>query len=190
MSRITGFPPVARAGARVLILGSMPSVTSLEKQQYYGLPRNAFWQIMGDLFGAGRELPYAERLEKISECGIALWDVLRSCHRPGSLDSAIDISSARTNDFPALLREHASISQVFFNGRKACEIFTRRVLPTLQSEFATLSYTALPSTSPAHASMSYDQKLEQWSVVAQVLGRSVSSSGRPDVSPPPLDAQG
>ncbi len=167
MSQVRGFPPVAKTDARVLILGSMPSVASLEKNEYYGLPQNVFWRIMGDLFGAGRDLPYAERLEKMVGHRIALWDVLETCYRPGSLDSAIDSASAEPNDFRSLFQNHATISRVFFNGRKASDLYMRRVLPTIKEDFSDKIYRTLPSTSPAHASMPYDQKLDKWSVVAR-----------------------
>jgi hypoxanthine-DNA glycosylase len=84
----TGFPPIAAAGARVLILGSMPSVASLAKQQYYGHPQNAFWPLMGRLFGAWPELPYDRRKAILCESGVAVWDVLH-CAAAGSLDTSV-----------------------------------------------------------------------------------------------------
>ena len=109
MSQVSGFPPVAEASARVLILGSMPGIASLEKNEYYALPRNAFWRVMGDLFGAGAELTYEEKLQTLSSRGIALWDVLKTCYRPGSLDSSIVASSMELNDFTAIYRSHTMI---------------------------------------------------------------------------------
>ncbi|OZA12577.1 MAG: DNA-deoxyinosine glycosylase, partial [Hydrogenophilales bacterium 17-62-8] len=84
----TGFPPIADAHARILILGSLPGQVSLQRQQYYAQPQNAFWKIMGRLFDAGPELAYAERTQRLVENGIALWDVCASAQRPGSLDAA------------------------------------------------------------------------------------------------------
>jgi len=133
-ARISGFPPVVGQCPRVLILGSMPSVASLAKSEYYGLPRNAFWRIMGDLFGAGTNLPYAQRLKIITTHGVALWDVLHSCYRQGSLDSAIDDRTAKTNDFEMLFRDHCTITDVFFNGKKAASIFSKRILPAVEVE--------------------------------------------------------
>ena len=93
------FPPIAADGARVLILGSLPGTRSLADQQYYAQPQNAFWKMMGEFFGAGPELPYAARTERLSASGIALWDVIASAERPGSLDSSIVSRSVVVNDF-------------------------------------------------------------------------------------------
>ena len=94
---VQSFPPVVSRNSKVLILGSMPGEVSLKAEQYYAHPRNAFWPIMGELFGAGPSLPYQERLVALDNAGIALWDSLRACTRPGSLDSAIRDEEA--NDF-------------------------------------------------------------------------------------------
>jgi TDG/mug DNA glycosylase family protein len=169
MARVTGFPPVVQSHTRALILGSMPGRASLEQNQYYGLPRNAFWKIMGDLFDAGMDLPYRSRLLVLSHRLIGLWDVLESCDRKGSLDSSIDSATVRPNDFASFYRHAVSIQHVFFNGRKAEEIYMRRVLPTVKDEFFGIEYHALPSTSPAHASISYAEKLESWSAIIAAL---------------------
>ena len=110
--RIQCFPPIADAGATVLILGSMPGEESLRAGQYYAHPRNAFWPIMGDLFGAGPGLDYAARARVLKSNGIALWDVLASCARDGSLDSAIAGDSILANDFPAFFLAHPGIARV------------------------------------------------------------------------------
>ncbi len=115
---VCSFGPIAAADARVLVLGTAPSIASLAKQQYYGHPQNAFWPIMGRLFGAGRELAYEERKSLLCARGVAVWDVLGECYRAGSLDSAIEVESESANDLAGFLDEHASISTVFFNGRK------------------------------------------------------------------------
>jgi hypoxanthine-DNA glycosylase len=147
----------------------MPGEASLDAGQYYAHARNAYWKIMGELFGAGPELPYDARLQTLTACGIALWDVLESCIRPGSLDSSIDRTTAQTNDFAALFARHRSIRNVFFNGRAAEQLFRRRVLPDLGERAADLSLHVLPSTSPAHASRSYAQKLRAWTLVREAL---------------------
>jgi len=115
---------------------------------------------MGDLFGAGPQLDYALRLQTLNDNHIALWDVIDSCYRPGSLDSAISEKGMATNDFIGFFRHHPQIGQVFFNGQKAAHLFAKKVAPGLSIE---LEYQVLPSTSPAHAASSYDAKLEAWS---------------------------
>lgn len=168
MSLVHGFPPVLGALPRILILGSMPGRASLQQQQYYALPRNSFWPIMGDLFGVGFELPYAQRVDGLANLGIALWDVLAACYRPGSLDSAISEKSIELNDFAGLYRVAPSIAHICFNGRKAADLYRRRVVPELQAAAAEISCRTLPSTSPAHAARSYQQKLDEWSVVREL----------------------
>ena len=160
-----GFVPVARPDARMLILGSMPGVASLEAIQYYAFRRNVFWKIMGDLFDAGPELEYPDRLQKLTSNHIALWDVIANCHRPGSLDSAISEDGLVTNDFNSFFRQHPHVTHVYFNGQKAAGLFKKKVLPDLERHF---EYLALPSTSPAHAAKNYAAKLRAWSVVGAV----------------------
>lgn len=162
---LTGFAPVVGDQPRLLILGSMPSAASLAAGQYYGLPRNAFWTIMGELFGAGRELAYDQRLDILRDQGIALWDVLQACEREGSLDSAIKMRNARTNDFARFFKRHRSIRRVYFNGSKAADIYRRRVLPEVQLQAPYLAHERLPSTSPAMASLSLADKLSAWSAI-------------------------
>jgi double-stranded uracil-DNA glycosylase len=157
-----GFAPAARPDARLLILGSMPGVASLEATQYYAFPRNVFWKIMGDLFAAGPELDYPSRLAKLSENHIALWDVIEACHRPGSLDSDISETGLATNDFSDFFNQHPHITNVYFNGQKAAGLYKKKVLPGLTGHY---EYHVLPSTSPAHAAKNYAAKLEAWSVI-------------------------
>jgi hypoxanthine-DNA glycosylase len=162
MKKSQGFAPVARPDARVLILGSMPGVASLEAGQYYAFPRNAFWKIMGDLFGAGPQLDYPSRLQILGDNRVALWDVIQACVRPGSLDSAIQDEGMQTNDFSGFFKRHPHIRVICFNGQKAAGLFRKRVAPQLQAAYG---YHVLPSTSPANAGSSYAAKLEAWSVV-------------------------
>ncbi len=159
---IHSFPPVADASARLLILGSMPGKKSLDEKQYYANPNNAFWKLMGDFFGAGPELPYEQRKQQLKKSGVALWDVMASCEREGSLDSAI-APDFTPNDFQSFFANHRNITRVFFNGTKAEHSFLKHVLPTLTAQ--PLQYTRLPSTSPAHATRSYTQKLTAWRAV-------------------------
>lgn len=163
MTLIRSFPPVADVSARILILGSMPGEESLRAGQYYAHPRNAFWKLMGDLFDAGAELPYTRRTQQLKKSGVALWDVLASCLRKGSLDSAIAADSITANDFQAFFSKHRKIRRVFFNGATAERSFHRHVLPGLTAQ--PLQFARLPSTSPAHAALSYAQKRTAWRAI-------------------------
>lgn len=159
---VRSFAPSAAADARVLVLGSMPGAASLAAGEYYAHPRNSFWPIMLELFGGGRPRPYAARLALLKRNGVALWDVLASCVRPGSADSSIKRASAETNDIRGFLLAHPRVEMVCFNGAKAEECFRRQVLPGLPPELARLEYRRLPSTSPAHASLGFAAKLLAW----------------------------
>src|SRR3990170_8767558 len=128
---IRSFPPIGAPDAALLILGSMPGRASLLANQYYAHPRNAFWPIMGELFGAGPEMPYARRVRVLKHAGIAVWDVLASCTRGGSLDSDIDEESIVPNDFAWFFGAHPRVQTVFFNGAKAEASFRRYVLQGL-----------------------------------------------------------
>lgn len=145
-----------------MILGSMPGALSLQEQEYYAQPRNAFWQIMGQLYGAGRELDYKVRLQILMEHHIALWDVLASCYRPGSMDTDIRLGDAIANDFAGFLAIHAGVTHIYFNGAKACALYKRLVQPTLASPQRDLPDMQLPSTSPANAVASLADKVRVW----------------------------
>lgn len=164
---LTGLAPIARADARVLILGSMPGARSLAMQEYYAHPQNRFWPIMGQLFEAGPGLQYAERVARLQSCGIAVWDVLRHCEREGSLDTRIRPASEVANDFAAFFAAHTALTAVFFNGRKAEEAFRRHVAG--QGIGGPGHRSVLPSTSPANASQSFERRLLAWAQVAEAL---------------------
>lgn len=142
----------------------MPGAESLKQQQYYAHPRNLFWDFMGELFGAGRELPYEERLAVLRENRIALWDVAHNCRREGSLDS--NMTDVEANDFESLFNLAPGIHSVFFNGQKAAALFRRLVLPGLNRDPALF---VLPSTSPANASVSRQKKEAAWKQLLQEL---------------------
>jgi len=169
-----GFPPIADAEARVLVLGSLPGRKSLEVGQYYAQPHNAFWKIMGPLFGAEPALPYARRLVRLRAHGVVVWDVLAAGERDGSLDSAIVRSSIVVNDFAAFFAGHRRIGLICFNGTTAAALFRRHVRPSLAPEWAAVETRVLPSTSPAHASLRLEHKLARW---AAVLDRAPRLSG-------------
>jgi hypoxanthine-DNA glycosylase len=170
MTQCLGFGPVADDRSRVLILGSMPGVASLEKHQYYGHPRNAFWPIMGELFGARPEIDYPLRLQRLLDRHVALWDVLMSCHRPGSLDADIRSGTEQVNDFSELLGSDTPVRAIFFNGMTAEKMFNQHVIHTLDGLSERCDLVRLPSTSPAHAAMTFDAKLKAWQVVADYAG--------------------
>ena len=157
---IESFAPVETPHARVLILGTMPGVASLQAQQYYAHPRNTFWPIMATLLGFDVALPYEQRLAQLRANRIALWDVLASCHRPGSLDANIARDSEQPNDFVSLFAHCRQIRAVACNGGSAFALFRRHVLPVV--DVSGIDVLQLPSTSPAHAGMSLATKLAEW----------------------------
>lgn len=158
MTRLLGFPPIADTSARLLIVGTMPSVASLRAGQYYAHPRNALWRILGAALGIEPGASYPERCARLCERGVALWDVFAACRRDGSLDATI--TDSQINDFAVFFAMHPHITHVCFNGALAERAFRRRVLPTLGSRC--LDYQRLPSTSPAHAARSFADKLLVW----------------------------
>ena len=161
MASVHSFEPVIGRKPRVLILGSMPGIASLEAVQYYAHSRNAFWPIMGELFGFDAAVDYESRIRQIETLPIILWDSLRTCYRPGSLDSSIDDATAEANDFPGLLRQYSDIRAVFFNGATSEKYFRKLALPLLpQGDHIDL--IRMPSTSPANAGMNFEQKLDAW----------------------------
>jgi len=163
-----GFAAVSAPSARILILGSLPGAMSLEQQRYYAKPQNAFWRIMGSLFGAGPDLPYAQRMRVLTRAGLALWDVCASAHRIGSLDSAIKHHAA--NDFTSFFVAHPHIDLVCFNGQKAAALYRSSVYPGLAPAMQLLNTRVLPSTSAANAGVTYEEKLRQWSTSLTAAG--------------------
>lgn len=163
MSGVTSFPPQLGAACRVLVLGTAPSLRSLEMGQSYAHPHNLFWPFMGVLYDAGSEWTYAERIARLHAAGIGLWDVLKECERAGSLDSGIRVRSEVPNDVAALLDAQPTIRAIALNGTKAQQVFQRRIAPTILAERSVLpEVLGLPSTSPANASMSRALKLARW----------------------------
>lgn len=161
---VHSFAPVARGDARVLVLGSMPGARSLAEGRYYAHPRNAFWPIVAGWCGVAADAPYATRLQALQAAGIALWDVLHSCERDGSLDGAIEPASASPNDFAAFLPGLPHLRLVACNGGTAHRLF-RRVAAALPADLAVPPIAVLPSTSPAHAARSFAAKQAEWRAV-------------------------
>ena len=145
----------------------MPGVKSLDENQYYAHPRNAFWPIMIRLLNAHEELSYTQRKQLLINNKIALWDVLESCYREGSLDSNIDHSTIEANDFNHFLKQHKQVKTIFFNGGEAEKLFEKYVVKELEDR--QIKYFRLPSTSPAHAAMSFDGKLSKWQMIKEFI---------------------
>jgi TDG/mug DNA glycosylase family protein len=162
---VHGFPPIASPDARVLVLGTMPGVASLQAKQYFAHPKNAFWRIAGEVLGFDAGAPYEARASSLMAAGIALWDVLQSCTRPGSLDA--DIADGVPNDFATFFAAHPGVRRVCFNGAKAEALYAQHVRPRVPGPPA-CEYLRLPSTSPANAGVSLADKLRAW----QAIGRS------------------
>lgn len=167
MTLIHSFEPVSAQNATRLILGSMPGEMSLTASQYYAHPRNDFWRIIELVLGISSQLPYTERCIELSRNRVALWDVLGTCIRPGSMDSAIVTSSIIPNEFERFFRSHPEIRTIFFNGGMAEKTYLKQVLPLLPREFAAFKLIRLPSTSPANAAIRFDEKVRQWRAILQ-----------------------
>jgi TDG/mug DNA glycosylase family protein len=162
MERIDSFEPIIGGKPKVLILGTMPSVMSLEVQEYYGFGRNQFWKIMGELFEFDRNAPYEIRTAKMIAQGIAVWDVMQSCERKGSLDK--DIKSAVYNDIVGLIQTYPSIRVVIANGSKARDVYNKQFHEALPQ----IEMIPYYSTSPANA-IAYEKKMQQWRGILQLL---------------------
>jgi len=158
-----GFPPIVGMNPRILILGAFPGEESLKQGEYYAHPRNLFWDMMECICGAGRDKDYDTRVTILKNTGICLWDLLKSCRRDGSSD--VHIRNGHCNDFDKFL-SHYPMEAVFFNGKKAESLFRRRVLPELP---ASLPLFLLPSTSPANARMTKDDKIRRWCIIKRYL---------------------
>ena len=166
-ARIHSFGPIADRNAEVLVLGSMPGQASLAAGQYYAHPRNAFWRIIAELLRCDPASPYAARIDALQSARIALWDVLHSCTREGSLDARIERDTQVANDFRTFFRRHSRITRVFFNGATAAACFRRHAPGEIDAGH--IAYGRLPSTSPANASMSFEHKLRAWRTIVGPL---------------------
>lgn len=160
MSIIHSFRPIAGNHAKILILGSMPGAASLAANQYYAHSRNAFWPIIAQVLKIPPEVSYEEKITALKSSPIALWDVLKSCKRAGSLDSSIETDTQVSNDFQFFFSAHRKITHVFFNGGKAEACFKRHILAN--NEPGLMNLARLPSTSPANARLSFDDKCRIW----------------------------
>ena len=159
MDKINSLSPIITKNSKVLILGSIPGAKSLEKQEYYGNSRNAFWRIIYSLYDKELEENYNEKISFLKSKDIALWDVIENCSREGSLDS--NIKNENPNDFERLFKKYPNIKYVFFNGGKAYDVFKKRIG---FEKFEYIKFEKLTSTSPANT-IRYEKKLEMWNVV-------------------------
>jgi len=160
-NRISSFPPIVDHESQVLILGSVPGVKSLEKQEYYGHPQNKFWKIIFELFDENFTENYDEKIEILKKNKIAVWDVIDTCERKGSLDS--EIRNEEANDIENLLQKHPNIRAVFCNGGKALKNLNK-----ILNKNSEIPVYLLPSTSPLHT-ISFDRKLEKWKILKTYL---------------------
>lgn len=162
---IEGFLPEVGPCPRVLILGTFPGEESLQRRQYYANARNLFWDMMGQVCEKKMDGDYDRRINILKEKGIALWDVLKSCNRHGSLDANIRRGFYEVNDFKTFLAEH-EFKIIFFNGKKAEAIFAR-IPPIILPKLPPLKI--LPSTSPANARIPRDVKDREWLLIRNYL---------------------
>lgn len=160
-NRISSFPPIVDSNSKILILGSIPGVKSLEKQQYYGHPQNKFWKIIFELCNEEFTDSYPERIEMIKKHHIALWDVIDSCERKGSLDS--EIKNEESNQIEELLEQYPNIQAIFCNGGKSY----KNLQKILGKNFRIPIYL-LPSTSPLHT-ISFERKLNDWKKIIEFI---------------------
>jgi double-stranded uracil-DNA glycosylase len=152
-----GLSPVTGPKPLILILGSFPSAMSLERDEYYGNPKNRFWAVMEELFAIPAALPYPERSLRLMQERVALWDVVASCSRPGSADSRI--RNPVPNDIAGFVRAHPSVRLVALNGGTAGRLYHRF------AEVPGIPSVTLPSTSPANAAVPFGEKVRRWEVV-------------------------
>ncbi|WP_418301936.1 DNA-deoxyinosine glycosylase [Lysinibacillus fusiformis] len=160
--------PIVDSSTKVLIVGSMPGKQSLEKQQYYGNPRNHFWPIIGKLLQIEVPDDYSERMALLRKNAIGLWDTIEACERKGSLDAAI--RNEKPNDFQTLFENYPNIELVLFNGAKAFDVFKKHIGLKLLAERA---YKKMPSTSPIPGKniKSFDEKVEDWRIMQSYLSQ-------------------
>lgn len=156
--KIQSFPSLSNPNAKVLLLGTMPGGKSLAMNQYYAHPQNAFWKLVAAVFNETLPTDYEQKKEMLIRNDLAVWDVLQACERKGSLDSAI--LKEVPNDFDMFLKNHPNIKLIAFNGQKAAAFFRKHV--GLNDKY---TFVTLPSTSPAHAGKTFEQKLKEWNII-------------------------
>jgi hypoxanthine-DNA glycosylase len=155
LPRLAGLPPVIALHTRLVVLGSFPGAASLQRQQYYGHPRNHFWPIVGALWQIDdfASRPYEQRIAELLRRGLGLWDIYASCRRQGSLDQAIE--DAEFNDLAGLRQRAPALQAIAHNGGESARALR-------QTAVLGLPVFRLPSTSPANASWSFERKRAAW----------------------------
>ena len=162
MQKISSFPPIINENSKILILGSIPGVKSLEMQQYYAHPQNKFWKIICEIFNEEFTTNYQQRIKILEKHHIALWNVIDTCERKGSLDS--EIRNEEANKIEELLQNFPNIKAIFCNGQKS-----HKNLQKILGKKFRLPIIVLPSTSPAYAGLSYFDKLKLWYIILEKL---------------------
>jgi len=154
LPELEAFPPLLRSDTQLVVLGSFPGIASLHARAYYAHPRNQFWAIVGHILGQPLpQLEYAKRVQRLLEHRVGLWDIYGACSRQGSLDSAI--RNPVPNDLARLTREAPDLRMIVHNGGESA----RRIR---ESRALGVEAVQLPSTSPANARMTLEQKLAIW----------------------------
>ena len=162
MQKISSFPPIINYESKILILGSIPGMKSLEMKQYYAHPQNKFWKIICEIFNEEFTTDYTERIKILEKYHVALWDVIDTCERKGSLDS--EIRNEEANKIEELLQNFPNIKAIFCNGQKS-----HKNLQKILGKKFRLPIIVLPSTSPANAGLSYFDKLKSWYIILEKL---------------------
>jgi hypoxanthine-DNA glycosylase len=161
VAKVHSIEPIIGRNPRIIILGSMPGIISINAIQYYANPRNLFWMVLADLFGIDINCSYESKVQQVQQLPIIIWDTLKSCHREGSLDSKILSTDLEANDIGALLKQFPTVQAIAFNGGASAKYFDRLVKPQLSKDLS-VELFKMPSTSPANAGMKQQQKLEIW----------------------------
>lgn len=159
-----GFKPIIDDKCKILILGTMPSIESIKRNEYYGNTRNQFWRIVFSLFYMEVREYYEEKKDFLLSHHIAVWDVLENCERDGSSDASI--KNPKANDFHKLFNQYPNIKSVYFNGKKAEKLYLKLVGKEIS--YGIIYQTALPSTSPANA-IKFNEKLKEWRNILPTL---------------------
>src|SRR5574344_1923944 len=161
MTNCESFYPIIDNNSKVLILGSMPGIKSLNEQQYYAHPQNRFWKLMGQFCSCSnlQNLDYDKKVQILLNNNFALWDVIKFCNRAGSLDS--NIENEVPNDIKTLLDKYKNIHVICLNGNKSYSAFKKH-FPKILEKYKCYK---MPSTSPANARYSLEKLYNEWQVL-------------------------